>query len=198
MDSIELHDMIESYIIEAEKTLNQDAERGYLSSGLWGELGELFNLYKKHAYHNKPAPDEEFISEIGDCFWYVSMLLGRYDIEWRRSAYRLATRVPAMSTSLRTAMGDLLDTVQNGIEPRNTELEFLAYVLANLVDLAELFPGGTRGVLDTNIDKLRRRYPTGFVAYADRSDLQPDSSSSGDLDVCCSSSTGCVGTTKRK
>ena len=50
------------------------AEEMLLNSffGLQGELGELFDLYKKHRYQGHPLDPEDMKLELGDLLWYAA------------------------------------------------------------------------------------------------------------------------------
>lgn len=43
--------------------------------GLSGEAGEVSELVKKHVYYGKQLSKSEIISEVGDCLWYINILL---------------------------------------------------------------------------------------------------------------------------
>lgn len=42
--------------------------------GLGGEAGEVIDLIKKCAFHNKPLDRDKLISELGDVRWYLEYL----------------------------------------------------------------------------------------------------------------------------
>jgi len=48
--------------------------------GLDGEAGEVTELHKKHFFHGKPMDREKLIHELGDVFWYFTLLLTQHDI----------------------------------------------------------------------------------------------------------------------
>ena len=42
--------------------------------GLFGEAGELTDIYKKHRYHGHEIDTDKIGKEIGDCLWYCAAL----------------------------------------------------------------------------------------------------------------------------
>jgi len=48
--------------------------------GLGGEAGEVIDLIKKHAFHNKPVDKEKLISELGDVRWYLEYLCASLNV----------------------------------------------------------------------------------------------------------------------
>lgn len=41
--------------------------------GLNGEAGQFADAWKKHIYHHKQFNTEQFILELGDILWYISL-----------------------------------------------------------------------------------------------------------------------------
>ena len=65
----------DEYGMEAEKTLNDNADEVYLSGKLVSEAVEIFQPALKHQYHGKPPlTDDEFDEEIGDALWYLFVM----------------------------------------------------------------------------------------------------------------------------
>ncbi len=54
---------------------NKERQLEYAILSLCGEAGEMANLLKKKAYHNKPnIGHQEFKEELSDVLWYVACI----------------------------------------------------------------------------------------------------------------------------
>ena len=42
--------------------------------GLCGEVGEVFEIFKKHLFHGKPLDRDDLKKEMGDVLWYFTLL----------------------------------------------------------------------------------------------------------------------------
>ena len=52
-----------------------DKDRLVLAAmGLCGEAGEVSELIKKHQFHGKPLDHDKLVLEMGDVFWYFTLL----------------------------------------------------------------------------------------------------------------------------
>ncbi len=67
-----------AYQALAERTMNQDLERGRRLAngalGLAGEAGEAADLIKKHLFHGHELNEAKLKSELGDILWYVATM----------------------------------------------------------------------------------------------------------------------------
>lgn len=51
-------------------------DRDFLAAlGLVGEAGEVAEIWKKHLLHGKPLDREHLIQEMGDVFWYFTLMM---------------------------------------------------------------------------------------------------------------------------
>lgn len=50
--------------------------------GLAGETGEVVDYMKKVLFHDKEFDRSVLIKEIGDCAWYLNLILVTMDITW--------------------------------------------------------------------------------------------------------------------
>lgn len=68
--------------VEKGNLLNPDTTRERLllgCIGLAGESGEVIDELKKHIFHNKDLCVDDIVEEIGDVFWYLTLLLNEFD-----------------------------------------------------------------------------------------------------------------------
>lgn len=171
-----LTQIIRDYAPLAARTKSDNVTAEYLEVGLLGELGELLNLYKKERWHHKPVDHDAWISELGDCLWYATMLLQANGSIGFDSGLRLAETIKVRyDNGLSPAIARtryLMVRLSN-----EDQVEWLARVIANLVSVCldrevdfALERYNPQAVLAANIDKLKARYPDGFVSYANRAD----------------------------
>ena len=52
---------------------HNDVEQTYLTLGLFAEVGEVVGVIAK-SYRDGTNPRDKLILEIGDCFWFISMI----------------------------------------------------------------------------------------------------------------------------
>ena len=66
---------IKSFCIYPDACCGTDAEKAYLSLGLASEAGEVASLMKKEMRDLKEYSPETWLSEMGDCVFYITRLL---------------------------------------------------------------------------------------------------------------------------
>ena len=71
---------IEDFAIYPDAGLQTDAEKAYLCLGLASEAGEVASLMKKEMRDAVDFPREKWMSELGDCLWYLTRLMDYYGI----------------------------------------------------------------------------------------------------------------------
>jgi len=54
---------------------SMQANTNHALIGLITEVGELFDWYKKGVVYGKGLDDVNLVEEVGDCFWYIGLLL---------------------------------------------------------------------------------------------------------------------------
>lgn len=69
---------IKSFCIYPDAGCKTDVEKAYLSLGLASEAGEVASLMKKEMRDGVEYDGEKWLSEIGDCVWYITRLLDVY------------------------------------------------------------------------------------------------------------------------
>ncbi len=53
---------------------NRHDQLRHCALGIGGEAGEIIEMVKKHAYHDKPFKNRELAKELGDLLWYITVL----------------------------------------------------------------------------------------------------------------------------
>jgi hypothetical protein len=122
--------------------------------GLYGESGEVADLIKKSSFHGHELDNDKLIKELGDVCWYVAV---------------------SLDTVGHTLSGPITPLVFFGNVEAAT---FLSYHVGRYVNClcTDNFPVGTaktvletiawfadlNTILETNVAKLRKRYPDGF------------------------------------
>jgi NTP pyrophosphatase (non-canonical NTP hydrolase) len=147
-----------------------DPQLGNAILGLYGEVGEVADLYKKHLYQGHPRPaDDLVIEELGDLLWYVA----------------LATQIEVPTADLEFPLNDelssqkvmpydievLCDSVSILTRGLRDESQFAFHnivrqasdVLTSIQEISNAHGVTIEDVAQRNIDKLRRRYPDGFT-----------------------------------
>lgn len=77
---------IEDYSRLARRTANSmgseinDLMHG--AAGMAGEAGEVIDLVKKSFAYGKPLDRQKLVEEIGDCLWYINLLLDVTKASW--------------------------------------------------------------------------------------------------------------------
>jgi len=146
-------------------------------AGLAGELGEIFDLLKKHRGHGHELSNTSLIKEAGDFGWYCAEAVTFLDIKLIDNRVmgvpikHLAAPLPA-AHYLHRAVGDF------GLNFACTEDEFatdvyeagakvaLLKVVRAWFQLCDVLNLDRPMVYQANLDKLNARYPNGFSSEA--------------------------------
>ena len=83
--------------------------------GLAGETGEVVDYMKKVLFHDKEFDRNVLVKEIGDCAWYLNLILVTMDITWEEVLEANIKKLEARYPDLRFNV----DHANN----RNTEAE---------------------------------------------------------------------------
>lgn len=163
--------------ITANKTLVAPARWQVCLAGLAGELGELFELYKKHLGHGHALDQEKLVKEAGDFLWYIAEASTHLRASLTISEGYMHTRTAyARLWSMHRDVSRLskhFDCTYGGSDPGRTshvyesEASFaLSSLWASYQDFVYAAGLDLQVVMQTNIDKLRERYPDGFSEHA--------------------------------
>lgn len=106
-----LHEMLAAYrkfVVKDGVLLNPDTARERLllgAAGLGGEAGEVIDLIKKQVFHGRTIDRNEFVLEIGDVLWYLTLIMDTLDITidevLTANMVKLANRYPEKHPDLR-------------------------------------------------------------------------------------------------
>jgi NTP pyrophosphatase (non-canonical NTP hydrolase) len=134
----------------------------YLPLALMGEIGELFNVFKKQI-RNQKLYKEKIMDESGDILWYMAILCKELNIDFQ-TPFNIAAEMPHRSMdegeSRRVMMYSAvtIDSRMNGPISAQDHMEwFVAPVLYHLLRLLALYELDINEVMGHNIKKLTER-----------------------------------------
>lgn len=136
--------------------------------GLSGESAEMAEAFMELARNtnpnNVPALRKKFLLEAGDVLWYVAALCVSHNIE----IDDVDVQVPIGTESIATRIGKVNDKIKkaewHGRRYARTELCIdLSQLLSHLREYAKFGEKMLEDVADMNVEKLKSRYPNGFV-----------------------------------
>lgn len=167
-----------TYLVESKRTL---VEKGCVLDfyhavlGISSELGELVDIIKRHVYYGKPLDLLHIKEEIGDIFWYQAVLYRLSGFEVIPDVYRKEGLPFIYRKHLELHTNNLLglifdyiklctfpDVANNDDTFEQSLLIYLNCLYNGTVFLLEHFGFTLSDVLETNINKLKVRYPDKF------------------------------------
>lgn len=156
---------LQDYIEQARRTqnasLNVLERRNMVALGLYGELGEVADLFKKHLYHGHALDAEKVIEELGDFMWYVVYSADLKDCRITEFDYGF------QGFGIERLIIDLGCWLMALTVFKASQQQYSSIV--GLVDgLARHVGSSLEAVLDYNNTKLLKRYPDGFSHEASR------------------------------
>jgi len=146
--------MIEEYITQAMITANDEAKNDpitYFNIFMVEEIGELLGLMKKEHYHKMNITKEMYIKELGDIMWGLA---------FGKSYVKGENQIDGFdyNNSLDNPTHKFIRSISNrlieGLPLFVFTMELLGFMKHKGITLKE--------VLDSNIEKLRKRYPDGY------------------------------------
>lgn len=156
----------------AQSELSDHGLLANFTLGLFGEVGEVTDLLKKHLYHGDPIDQAKLVKECGDVCWYWAALLQRLEFnpissllklvpihKYTASEEELAVFIFPMDVAVGKVveMMDLNLYYDNKINP-DVFLPEMRNILRNLFYILNHFDISLELVLKTNIEKLRSRH----------------------------------------
>jgi len=154
--------------------------------GLFGEVGEVTDLLKKHLYHGDPIDKANLIKECGDVCWYWFALLQTLEFN-PDSSLRKLTPIDKYTASeeelgvfilpMCVAAGKVVEMMDlylyynanNASTDSGNLMPEMRNILRNLFYILNNFGISLETVLSTNIEKLRSRHGgTAFNRKAQR------------------------------
>lgn len=173
------------YTKQAERTcVRLDSETHFLhmATGVSTELSELEDIFKKLIAYGKPIDKVNALEEIGDAFWYVANWYNMYFALTERDGveqkeqfiyptfmpeYFTRTNEKAVLKQILLFHGDFLiatDTTASSGISLETQKAAYAKAFSFLCRLCYYFGFTPEVVAETNINKLKARYPEKFTS----------------------------------
>lgn len=166
----------EEYLELSSRTCSNDFTPYSCLVGIMGECGELVDMLKKQVWHGKTFSDETYAYEIGDLLWYTTNLSR---ISGRSQAFidfmsrdKLIIPVdfvtPEDDEKYKFMLDKVIEALYISVRMALTDAVFISNtdILGILFDiyLLSFYTGYTMGeIMEMNIEKLKLRYPNGFV-----------------------------------
>ena len=165
---------LEQYLVESERTLidkSTELNLRHASLGIRTELGELLDIFKKNLFYGKPIDTINFKEELGDLCWYpaISARIFNFDpkvysiviLNHEEDNYK--TIIKQLNYNF-ISYANILDSCSENIlidqDYINTKTKHLfAFIKA----VGERFGIKFEDILDTNINKLKARFPEKFT-----------------------------------
>lgn len=157
---------LENYCYEVSRTLNQNLKKEEAlinySQSLFEEVGEFFGIDKKIIFHKHELTNDlktKLISELGDCFWYITAIaivnektsslkiLNLFDINY---PYLFVKQELAIDTAILFSK-QYFETAQ------------IKNVFNMLQYCCKQYNFNTFDVLTANVEKLQKRYKEKFT-----------------------------------
>ena len=174
------------YVENAERTANRGPEDtqhrrfDMCALGLVGEAGEIADGLKKCIFHDHEFNRDAALKKLGDLLWYVAIAANTADIDlgylWNDLPQGVeieGSPMPAVSPAIVLAFNASEAALTlNGLSydsplPGSARSEIRAKlhpVLAMIALVAQMFESSLEAVAESNIQKLRQRYPEGFTS----------------------------------
>ena len=145
--------------------------------GLTGESGEIVDIVKKYMFQsgeNPPFPKDKFIKEMGDVLWYCAETVSGMELELEEvtlrtgsyDKYSLFAAWNCADIELTAAMlsANAVEAyVSRFVEGNAMRCAYrVRDIYKGLLHLCDLVGVTIDEVADTNIEKLKKRYPDGF------------------------------------
>jgi NTP pyrophosphatase (non-canonical NTP hydrolase) len=156
------------------RTYNENSSEFMTIYGLVGEFGEAIEIAKKYFNHNKPLDRNALIDEFGDWLWYyvveckIRLNHQLSDIDGKSDAW-LHPNINANILAYQITFGAYCELVFDqafiGKIDKNHSLAMLSKMDDILLIVLRIFRNldiTIDEVMQHNIDKLQKRYPSGF------------------------------------
>jgi len=125
--------------------------------GMVTEVGELLDAIKKHIFYGKQLDRVNMQEEIGDLCWYVALASDVLNIT-PEAVIRGSADVFCQVISIVHVSANCLVFVHNEVAVVNA----LSDIMGSIFTICEVKSFSLGDILDTNIAKLKARYPDKF------------------------------------
>lgn len=147
----------------ADKSLTV-ADHGII--GMMTEAGELLDQMKKHWFYGRELDVVNIKEELGDILWYAAIFshergLGPYAVDSLVSPLRLRAEDVISNAMFYRLFGSTASLYEALIRDGYLVCIFKG-IIKNVMKIAFLYDLSTIDILETNIRKLRKRFPSSF------------------------------------
>lgn len=138
--------------------------------GMITEIGELLDAHKKHFAYGKELDMVNVKEEIGDFFWYVANYDNIHEEDSEQSSFITPTTKTESFNPIYTlsnAMGHAATALSHLSAPLVSSERYISslikLVVSDLLWYCENYNIDVEKIFDTNIAKLKARYPNKFT-----------------------------------
>lgn len=136
-------------------TREERLEHAYM--GVLGELGEIIDAWKKHRIYEQMLDTANILEELGDLRFYIQMVIN--EIPDYVSAPKGSER---QFKSVLSACLNVARDLNNMNELKWSDLAGAQWLERHFWWLCKRFGFDPQAVIDANVAKLEKRYPTGY------------------------------------
>lgn len=153
----------QEYLKESERTLiDMGKEKNLLhaSLGLITEFGELVDIYKRNIFYGKEIDIVNVKEELGDLMWYLAIIFRIFPQKLDYKSLEITDKIRV----LYSIQDNINDIIRISDFYNLSEISFLVNSLyRNIERFAQLNNFTLEDVMQTNIDKLKARFPEKFT-----------------------------------
>ncbi len=156
------------------KPMTEEKHLLHMRMGIKGELGELVDAYKKHLVYGKVLDRANAREELGDVMFYLVGLLPNteFDSSHTNSLLKNTGLFKLLSPeAVMTLLLDYCDDLDKAAKKVSLQGEGSGILVTVLSELISYMGFTVEEVLQTNVDKLSKRYKG---AYSDAEALNRD------------------------
>lgn len=151
------------YLCEVRRTMSPATTSTTILLGLLGESGEVCDLVKKVTAHGHPIERDKFVKELGDVLWYVGAAVMQEHGSGLNALHHMGP-VTINNDSLKGLAIDLSERARDlGVQGPKASSRV---VIGTIQAIGALLnpPAPLSEIMETNVAKLRARYPEGWDA----------------------------------
>lgn len=160
------------------KPLGQKLDFLHCTMGLVTEFGEFVDPLKRHIFYGKELDVVNLKEELGDMMWYLAIPIRYFGLEEREMIdqkiiirdyeYNHINNIINISDIIFSLNNDINIVVDqlNCISPdANTIFYEISLLISNIYSICNYFKIDFEDMLETNINKLKARFPEKFTEY---------------------------------
>jgi NTP pyrophosphatase (non-canonical NTP hydrolase) len=168
---------ISEYQIEAKRTCSDLGSKYrnvlHTSSGFLTEIGEVIDVFKKRFAYKKPIDYVNLKEEIGDCLWYDANECTLLGINFSKEDEE---EIDFIFLDMKSSISSIVDNLDEDSKVEQTLEIIIEFIHEGRKSAVEVFAFykflcfvwgiDFSDALQTNINKLRVRYPEKFTTEA--------------------------------